>query len=286
MEPAFEHDARLVALESALPPNVWQARLDEARAQEAVILKVPALQASEGLSETAPLAQAAPGLHRSTFRHRVSRYTRGGVAGLVDHTPPPPTKASKVTPEARAIICALRRLDPHIEVECIGQMVEQQPSIRLSESLIKRVLVAAGPNRPRGGGSGRSETAIRQVEDVLFGGAGFLANMDEATGYSREMAETIATAARTIAAAAPKPEQPREEPDGARDAYGRITATYNAMNRKGDAALGPAFRSVEEKRKEVDLGARALAREKVDTIQRKCQALLVLPYLTDNGKTV
>jgi transposase len=196
MEPAFEHGARLVALESALPPEEW-----EARAQEAAIMKVRGLQASEGFSEPAALAQVAPGLHRSTFRYQVSRYTRGGVAGHPDHTPPPPSKVSKVTPEARAIVCALRQVAPHIDVERIGQVVEHRAGVTLSESVIRRVLVAEGLNRPRGGGSGRSETAIKQVEDVLFGGAAFLAIMDDATGYSREMAETIAEAARAVAAA-------------------------------------------------------------------------------------
>lgn len=286
MEPGFEHDARLVALAAMLPPEVWQARVAEARAQEAVIVRVRALQDDEGMSETAALARVAPGLHRSTFRNQVSRYMRGGVAGLVDHRPPPPTKASKVKPEARAIICALRRVDPHIDVARIGQIVEQQTGIKLSESVIKRELKTAGLQRPRGGGSGRPEAPIKQVEEVLFGGAELLGIMDETLGYSRKMAEAIAEAARAVAASASKPEQPRAEPDGARDENGRFTAAYNELNRKGDAALGPAFRSVEEKRREVDLAERRLASEKLSTIQRKCQALLVLPYLTDNGKTV
>lgn len=286
MKPEFETESSLVALEKSLSPDEWQARIAAARDKEAIINKVFELQASEGLSERAAIARVAPSLHRSTFRHHITRYARGGFAALVDHTPPPPVSKTKVTPEARAIICALREVDPQIAVERIAQAVEQRAGVQLSTSVIKRVLFSEGLNRPRGGGVKQPADHTEQVEDVIFGGAEFLTIMDEATGYSREMAEVITSAASEIAATSPGPEHLTAEPEGVRDAQGRFLAAYNEANCKGEATLGPAFRSVEEKRKECDLGARRLVKEKQATIQRKCQALTVLPYLTDNGKTV
>ena len=288
MEPILERDSDLSALEARLSPEDWRARVEEARAQLAIILAVRAVQATEEISETAALARVAPGLHRSTYRHRVERFENGGgLAGLVDRTPPPPPKAVKVTPAASAIMCALRQVNLHVEVEQIARVIERQLGIKLSASVIKRELKEKGFNRPRGGGSGRPEGATKPAhsEELLFGGAVFLAAMDESSGYSREMAEVMATQAGAAVAAAPAPES-RPEVEGVRDEGGRFTAIYNQANAKGDAALGPVFRSVKEKRKEVDLGARRLVGDSVETIRRKNQAILALPYLTDNGKAV
>ena len=99
------------------------------------------------------------------------------------------------------------------------------------------------------------------------------------------MAGAIAGRAAQVVAEAVVPE-PRPEPEGARDKRGRFRAPYNELNIKRESDLGPAFRSVEEKRGEVDLGARRLAGESLATITRKNQALLALPFLTDNGRSV
>ena len=61
MEPMLERDPALVALEAKLPPETWQARVEEARAQHAIIMAVRAAQA-EGLSEMGALARDGAGM--------------------------------------------------------------------------------------------------------------------------------------------------------------------------------------------------------------------------------
>ncbi len=146
----WEQDPALVALKATLPDATWQGRLEAALAQHAVIMAVREAQA-RGESEQGALARIAPGLHRSTFRHQVARFERGGLAGLVSHSPPPPRPTSKVTPEAHALICGIRAFDPHASVEGIAAAVKAQYGLVLSPSVIKRELVKGGKNRPRGG---------------------------------------------------------------------------------------------------------------------------------------
>lgn len=284
-------EQELHALAVKMPPGVFEKRLAAAKAQMATIEAVEAARAG-GLSTNEALAACGAGdLHRATYLGRMRRFKAKGLAGLVSHRHVLPENERKATPEVRQAICLLRELDPHVEVERIAEVVERRLGVAVSTSVVKRVLADAGLNRPPGGGvhpsalRSRSPQPAAEAERLVFAGATLLFAMDEQVGLSREMAEAIDEAAAAIVAAAPEVE-PVPEAEGSRDEQGRFTATYNEANVKGDAVLGPAFRSVGQKRREVDLGARRLACEGVATIQRKCQALLALPYLADNGKTV
>jgi len=279
-------DPTLLALRAALPLAVWEERVADARAHLAIVEAVEAARGT-GLGEMPAIRAVAGGLHRSTYRNWLRKYLAQGFEGLISHIQPPPPAETKATPEVSRVICAMRMLDPHVAVERIADVLVRQFGTTLSVAVIKRVLKTAKLNRPPGGGVGRPEqsTPPPVVEEVTFAGAILLHVADEVTRYSHRLAEAMHEHAVAVAADAPEP-VPRPEAEDARDEVGRFTATFNLPNAKGDAAQGPAFRSIEQKRAEVDLRARRLVGEGVGTIARKNRALLVLPMLTDTGKTV
>ena len=281
----------LLALRGRLSAETWEGRIAEAREHLATIEAVESAIKAGETNETKAIASHGNGMDRGTYRRLRARYGKFGFAGLVDQRVPPP-EPLKATAEVRAAICVMREVDPHIEVERIAEVVARRCGVTVSTTVIKEVLHEAGLNRPPGGGvhhsalRSRKATPLAPAEEQIYAGALFLRLADERTGYSAGMASAIHEAAAATVASAPAPTAPRLEEAGSRDARGRFTAIYNKANLKVGARLGPAFRSIVEKRREVQLGARRLAQEGVATIQRKCQAVLMLPLLTDNGRTV
>ncbi|HEY9766391.1 MAG TPA: hypothetical protein V6C82_08490 [Chroococcales cyanobacterium] len=89
MDSFLDLDPILRQRRAELPPEIWQARVDEALAKQAIIVAVEAKRA-EGVPQNTALALVAPGLHRSTYRNRHDRYRKGGLVALVDHSPEVP----------------------------------------------------------------------------------------------------------------------------------------------------------------------------------------------------
>ncbi len=287
-------DPILVVLRSALSPETWERRVAEARGHLATIEVVEAAIVAGAANETEAIRIHGNGMDRGTYRRLRGRHQEFGFAGLVDQRVPP-REPMKATSEVRLLACGLRSLDPHVAVERIAEVIERQLGVAVSTTVIKEVLAEAGLNRPPGGGVHPSVLRSRAdavapiplAEDLHFAGARFLVVADILSGYSEQMSDALHRAAQLMSSGALSPAAPRQEAAGARDARGRFTAAYNKANLKPEGAkLGPAFRSVLEKRKEVRLEARRLAREGRETIQRKCQAVLMLPLLTDGGRTV
>lgn len=285
-------DEALRALAALMPAAVFEKRLKTAKEQAAVIARVEAERA-RGLSTTkALIACGLADWDRSTYLGRLRRFETKGLAGLVSHRHVLPPNEEKATHEVRQVVCAIRDFDPRADVGRIAEVIARRLGVVVSESVIKRVLADEGLNRPPGGGEHpdvlRAHKAANAPvgEEMLFAGSLFLRLADELTGYTAGMASAIHAASALAVASAPKPAAPRQEEAGSRDARGRFTAVYNKANLKLDARLGPAFRSVVEKRREVHLGARRLAGEGVATIHRKCRAVVMLPLLTDSGRSV
>lgn len=285
-------DEELRALAALMPAAVFEKRLKTARERAAAIARVEAERA-RGLSTTKALLACGLGdWDRSTYLGRLRRFEAKGLAGLVSHRHVLPPNEEKATPEVRTAICVIRDFDPRAGVERIAEVIARRLGVVVSESVIKRVLAEEGLNRPPGGGEHpgvlRAHKAANAppMEERIFAGAVWLGLADERTGYTAGMARALHAAAAATVASAPVPAALRQELPGSRDARGRFTAVYNKANLKLDARVGPAFRSVVEKRREVRLGARRLASESVATIHRKCQAVLALPLLTDSGRAV
>lgn len=268
-------DPELAALRQKLRPEVWQRRVEKAERAAALVEAVEEAR-SGGATEEEALARLAPELPRSTFHGRRRRFLQGGMLRLIDRHA---GKMAKATPEIRQVICAARRVDPQVDVERIAAIILEQFDVTVSTTVIKRVLCKAGLNRPPGGGV----PGQRKAEERLFAGGIFLQIADQETGCSQQLAEAIAA----LRAELPEPEVAVSPQRDHRDGQGHFTAAYNqALLARGESDLGPAFRSISEKRREVDLRQRRAAQEDLGTLQRKVQALISLPLLTDTGKAI
>lgn len=276
---AKRSSAAIHALRRSLKPETWKKRVEAAEAQASIVEAIAQARA-EGATEPEALARFAPDWHRSTFHGRRRRYRAGGIEGLISGRKGAPPKT--LTAEVRQAICILRRLDPQVPVERIAEVVLAQTGVVASETSIKRVLRDAGLNRPPGGGPRQPLPA----EELQFAGAEFFKLADQQVGYSAALAEVLFALREEF----PGPPESHEPPDAAvaghRDERGHFTAEYNKAQAKGETDLGPAFRSVAEKRLETDLRRRKLVHEKPETIQRKVLATMALPLLTDTAKTV
>jgi hypothetical protein len=263
-----------------MKPETWERRVAAANSNLAIVESVAQVRAN-GVTEAEALARVAPQMGGSTYRRLRLKYGKGGLVALISHRPAG-TGPRKVTPEVRRLIGALRMADPHIAVERIGEVVEAQVEVKLSPAQIKRLLAADGLNRPRGGGSRRPPVAV----PLQFAGGEFFKLGDQQLGYSAALTEMLAELREDLPTSASEDEPAGEPATSHRDEQGHFTAAYNQAQVKGDADLGPAFRSVAEKRLESDLQRRKLVHEKPETIQRKVLATLALPLLTDTAKAV
>lgn len=253
--------------------NVWEHRWHVAKDAADLIARVQAEQAS-GKTEAEALAAVAPNVPPSTYRRWRKRFGHKGTEGLMDQRQG--KDREKLTPTIQQIIAALRLADPDVPVERIAAVIAQRMNIEVSPASIRRVLVAEGLNRPPGKKGNRPK-----AQELHFAGGILFQLADEELGWSRAMAEAIVE----LRFALPEPAETAPEEDG-RDAGGRFTAAYNQAHCKGEAALGPAFRSIEEKRKETDLASRRAAQDSPETLLRKVRALLALPLLTDTNRCI
>ncbi len=272
--------ATIQALRRSLRPQTWKKRVETAEEQAAIVEAIEQARAG-GATEPEALARFAPDWHRSTYHGRRRRYRAGGIEGLISGRKGSLPKT--LTPEVRQAVCILRRADSQMPVERIADVVLAQTGIAASATSIKRVLRAEGLNRPPGGGPRN----LLPVEDLQFAGAEFFKLGDQKLGYSAKLTGIIMALRENLS----DPQQPAdiliEEPAGGhRDERGHFTAAYNQAHAKGDADMGPVFRSVTEKRHETDLRQRKLVNDSPQTIQRKVLATLALPLLTDTGKTI
>ena len=274
-------DPALEALRLAWPRAFWEERLADAYDRLAMFKAVESAIAC-GFSEVAACERR--GVDRSTHRDRRRRYKLTGFAGLFNKRLPLTPEPLKATPAVRDAICSMRLLDPEVKAERIAQVLALRFKTTVSTTVINRVCVEEKLSRSP---AGEHEPPMRyapEVTEMLFAGAEFFRLADGDLGYSAAMGEVIVATSRAVAAATP-PSEPRPMATG-RDALGHFTAESNAANAKGDSALGPAFRAIETKRAEVDLGARRLVTASPATVAGKVSALLALPYLTDTGRSL
>lgn len=268
--------SELDAVRRSLKPGTWERRLADADAQSTVIEAVEQAK-QQGEPYGAAIARLAPGWGKSTYRKRRRKYRRDGVKGLMNLHLGGATRS--LSPEVRQAICLLRRANRQMTAGRIAEVVKEQFGVALDLSSINKVLKAEGLERQRGPVS-RKEPV---TEELQFAGAAFFQIADQELGCSAGLAEQIVAQARQ----APEPEPIAELRDEAagREEQGRFGPGYNQARAKGDAKLGPAFRSVAEQREEVDLRKRKLVKESLETVQRKVQAAIALPLLTEAGRT-
>lgn len=260
-----------------LNPADWEKRLADARYREDVLRRIEAARAG-GESCDAARVRVAADVGLSTYYAWRRRYRAMGLDGLIDHHCV--QEATKLTPVIHESILAMRAADPDIGVERIIDVVARRHGIRFSESWVRKLLRKAGLGRPPGG-----KRRAPAEEELHFGGGIFPLLADQQLGLSERLTDQI-IAVRDAQPAQPEAGTERPVDCAGRDASGRFTADWGERLRKQDGQLGPAFRSVEEKRQEQDPASRRLAHEERATILRKVRAMLFLPALTENGRII
>lgn len=268
--------SELHAIRRSLNPGTWERRVADAEAQVGIIEAVEQAK-QEGEPYGDALARLAPGWGKSTYRKRRLKYRRDGVEGLIVLRLGGATRSLR--PEVRQVVCALRRADHQMPARRIAEVVKEQFDIAVHESSINKVLKAEGLDRPPGP-VGRREPV---TEELQFAGAAFFQIAEQELGCSAGLTEKIVELARE--APEPEPDAELRDEQAGREEQGRFGPGYNQARAKGEAKLGPAFRSVEELRQETDLRKRKLVKESPETVQRKVQAVLALPLLTEAGRT-
>jgi len=273
---------KLAALRRSVKQDTWERRVAKAQAEVDLIEAVERAK-EEGLTYQEALSRLAPDMGQSTFRKRRARFREDGVEGLILARPAPrPVGPKTRTPVVETAIRILRRADPHIAPERISALVKEETGIEPRQATIYRVLKAAGLTR-RGGRRRRTAAEPTEAgEELHCAGAVLIDVVDEVLGYSRHMAAAMSAAAQELPA---PPEELRDEYAG-RSESGRFTADYNRARAKNGGDLGPAFRSVTETRKEVDLQRLRLRRARQRTLVRKWKGLVMSPVLTPTGKPV
>lgn len=205
------------------------------------------------------------------------QYRKEGFEGLIDRRTP----REPVTAEQRLVVETARRLDPNVPIERIRELVKQQCEAKLSPATIKRVLKKAGLERPVGRPAVSSSSLGTEVEELGAAGFELLRAAEAETGAVGELVEMILELGKEL----PEPEEVSEKERSLRNEKGQLTARCNqAQRRAAGEAVAPAFRTMEEKSADRDLGRLKLWSHNLPAIERRVWALLAMPVLTKGNR--
>jgi hypothetical protein len=266
----------LQAIKERISPANWKRRLEKARKLER---KVKAIheRIKGGESQEKALRSVVERSQRSRMLRALVQYRKEGFEGLIDRRTP----REPVTAEQRLVVETARRLDPNVSVERIRELVTKQCKARLSPATIKRVLKKAGLERQVGRPAGSSSSLGTEVEELGAAGFELLRAAEAETSAVGELVEMILELGKEL----PEPEEVSEKERLLRNEKGQLTARYNQAQRKAAGeVVAPAFRTMEEKSTERDLGRLKLRSHNQPAIERRVWALLAMPVLTKGNR--
>lgn len=261
-------DTKVISVWNRLSPEAREAKLIQARKRLELIKSLDKRGKDE--SESAALVRLDIKVNRTTIMRWRKKYNEFGFDGLIDlrigyYRP--------MSEDIKKTICALRLVDPNIDVESIVSHVKEHHDFKTSPSNVKRILRKNGLNRKPGTQKGNSSAGEQRLE---FGGMKLLEAACIETGYVKALAEGVSVHVNAL----PRPEIAIEPDKSGRDKFGRITAEYNERYRKKEGdIIGPGFASVSEKRKDMDPARLEIADAKEETLERKLLALMGSPLI-------
>ncbi len=257
-----------------ISPKSRRQRLREALYREESLKEVQSCVAS-GASEREAVALLRPWTTRSTYRRWQKKHDAYGLDGLLDWRMPQQPETPARISEA---ICTLRRVDPQMDVNVIIEHVKKHHAYEISGTTVKRILKKAGLSRGKGRTSNQEHYNEQRLE---LGGMKLIEAADVETGYLKSMTDGVICHRDSAAWSSEAFSDSLSPADTAdRDEYGRFLQSYNERYCKPEeAALGPGFASVDEKRKDKDTRHFHLSKASDEIIERKLMALLVSPLL-------
>ncbi|MFC1482607.1 helix-turn-helix domain-containing protein, partial [Myxococcota bacterium] len=274
-EPASEE---LQAIKERLSAASWKRRVEQARKLERKVLAIHK-RIQGGESQESALRTVVDLSQRSRMLRALVRYREEGFEGLFDRRTP----REPVTAAQRMVIETARRTDPKVAVPRIIELIEQQCNAKVSSSTVKRVLKEAGLERPVGRPSGPSSSYPLGTKVEELGAAGFelLRAAEAETDAVGELVDTLLELGKEL----PEPSEVSEEERALRNEKGQLTARYNQAHGKVPGeAVGPAYRTMEEKSAERDLGRLKLRSHNPPAVERRVWALLAMPMLTKGNR--
>ncbi len=273
-EPTSEE---LQAIKERISASSWKQRVEKARKLERNVLAI-LKGVEDGDSQETVLRSVVDLSQRSRMLRALAKYRDGGFEGLIDRRTP---RDRDVAAEQQLVIETARRVDPQVPVERIIDLVRQQCGAELSTSTIKRVLKKAGLERAVGRPMAPSHPLGTQVEELGAAGFELLRAAEAETGAVDELVDALLE----LGAELPEPGEVSEEERALRNEKGQLTARYNLAQRKVDGeAVGPAYRTMEEKSHDRDLGRLKLRSHNPPAIERRVWALLAMPILTKGNR--
>jgi hypothetical protein len=276
-EPTSEE---LQAIKARISSASWKRRVERARKLERKVLAIHQ-RVEAGESQEMALRSVVDKSQRSRLMRALVRYREEGFEGLIDRRTP----REPVSVEQRMAIEMARRTDPRVPVLRIIELVKQQCGAEVSSATVKRVLKKAGLERPVGRPSGSSTRASyplgTKVEELGAAGFELLRAAEAETGAVDELVDTLLALGQEL----PEPGEVSEEERALRNEKGQLTARYNEAQRKAPGAVvGPAYRTMEEKSAERDLGRLKLRSHNPPAVERRVWALLGMPVLTKGNR--
>jgi len=261
-------DIKVIRIWNRLSPEVREAKISQASERLDLIKALDKRDKNE--SERAASARLNAGVDRTTIRRWREQYNKLGFDGLIDlrigyYCP--------MSEDIKKTICALRLVEPDISVESIISHVKEHHNFKTSASTVKRVLRKNGLNRKPGTQKGNTTAGERSLE---YGGMKLLEAAIVETGYARALTQAVSVHVKDL----PRPETPVEPDKSDRDKFGRLTSEYNERYRKkAEDPIGPGFKSVAEKRKDMDPARMEITSAKASTIERKLLGLMASPLI-------
>ena len=265
-------DPRLISLQQKLSPERWSARVAEAERQEAIIERILAQEPERG-SMKAAIEAVCPGDVTDTWCRRIRAWKEGGWQALVSRRHV--EAAEKLTVEVRSFIRALLSLDPSLRSGELAERVGKSLGVSIGASTVRDFLREAGlaqpPGRPR---------AAERADELPLAGAELVLAVDDELGAMADLTRQLQCVLESL----PAPGGELRDTESNRDDHGRFLPAYNEDQAKGEAAVAPKFRSVEQTRQERDLRAMRTANTSEKAFMRKVQSLTMLPCVSDSPR--
>ena len=268
-QPFLPISARVKRLWESLTDAQREARLAAAKSRERIVEAISGA-VKDGASERKAVQVHGEGTDRNTYRRWKRAHAKGALEGLIDLRYPP---RLPVPSEIASAICAFREADPFVGVEAIKEHLRKHRDFIVSTSSIKRILKRAGLSLPRGRMRPGSHPGEERLE---LGGMVLVDAADVKIGYS----DGLTSGAMSCVDQLEEPVDPPPLDTSDRDEYGRFLPSYNARSVKPeDAAVGPGFASVEEKRGLLVPERLHIKHAGRAAVQRKLLALMMGPAL-------
>lgn len=264
---------RLAVVRSRISSDSWDARVESAR-QQAAVLAAIATRVDAGTSLDEAIRQEVPTSRRSWVIRHWKSYRRDGFEGLIDERVPREPRLAK---ECGPLIEAAREANAKVTVEEVLKILQRQKvQVLPSASTIKKHFARVDG---RQGYAKRKARAAEEFIELPLAGGELLRAAELETGAIAALTSEVQTLA----------EEAKEASVGRvpvadvahRDELGHFTGTYNRKRRRARGAeIANYLRSAEEKAEGRVPAWPRFVHERWETLEPKLAMLTYAPLVS------